>query len=280
MADARADTRDLAERLADVIAPRGRMITAYSGGVDSTVVAVAARRVLGRANAPAAIGDSTSLPRRELAEARELARRLDIELIEVQPGEQADDRYRVNDPQRCYFCKTHLYDALHELARRRDIRYIANGTNADDLGDHRPGLRAAAEAEVISPLLEAGLTKADVRTLAAFDHLPNADKPAAACLASRIPYGTPVTTERLSRVERAENVLHVKGFRGFRVRHHETMARIELPPDQWPRLLDPAVREQVVRELRAIGYAYISLDLAGFRSGSANDVLSHALPGG
>ncbi|MEX2670703.1 MAG: ATP-dependent sacrificial sulfur transferase LarE [Phycisphaeraceae bacterium] len=266
----------LEQRLEAVIRPCGQLLTAYSGGVDSTLVAVAARRVLGRSNAPAAVGDSASLPRRELEEARRIAEQTDLELVEINPGEQQDSRYQANAGDRCYFCKTHLYAALHDLANARGIRCIANGTNADDLGDHRPGLRAADEAQIVSPLLEAGLTKADVRTLAEHYRLPNADKPAAACLASRIPYGTAVTAERLTRVERAEDALYTLGFRGFRVRHHETVARIELPPDQWPRLLDPAVREQVIEKLQAVGYTYITLDLAGFRSGSSNAMLNAA----
>lgn len=270
--EAHAD--ELADRLAAVIAPRGRLLTAYSGGVDSTLVAVAARRTLGRDAAPAAIGDSASLPRRELNEARTIARQMDFELIEVSPGEQSDTRYQANAGDRCYFCKTHLYATLHELAARRGIPYIANGTNADDPGDHRPGLRAADEAEIVSPLLEAGFTKQDVRTLARHWNLPNADKPAAACLASRIPYGTAVTPERLTRVEQAEDVLHALGFRGFRVRHHETVARIELPPDQWPRLLEPGRRDEVIDRLRALDYTYVALDLAGFRSGSGNALLT------
>ena len=265
------ETAQLEQRLIHAIQPRVSLLTAYSGGVDSTLVAVAARRALGRANAPAAIGDTASLPRRELDDARHLARAQDIELIEIHPAEQTDARYQANATDRCYFCKTHLYRALHALAAERGISYIANGTNADDPADHRPGLIAADEARVVSPLLEAGLTKADVRTLAHHWHLPNADKPAAACLASRIPYGTRVTTERLSRVEQAEDVLHELGFVGFRVRHHEHVARLEIPPQQWPRLLDEATREQVLRRLRTLGYTYIALDIAGFRSGSANE---------
>jgi uncharacterized protein len=265
----------LMQRLAEVIRPRRRMITAYSGGVDSTVVAAVARQTLGRENAPAAIGVSASLPERELVEARAIATQLDLQLIEVNPGEQADPNYQANAGDRCYFCKSHLYESLHGLARELGISFIANGTNTDDLGDHRPGLVAAAEAQVVSPLLEAGMSKADVRTLAEHLNLPNADKPAAACLASRIPYGTPVTLERLSKVEEAEAVLHELGFRGFRVRHHESIARIELPLEQMGRMLDERTREQVVARLGAIGYTYVTLDLAGFRSGSGNVMLTN-----
>lgn len=274
----------LEQRLADTIRPRNRLLTAYSGGIDSTLVAAVARRTLGRSDAPAAIGDSASLPRHELDEARAIAARLDLELIEISPGEQADPNYIANPRNRCYFCKSHLYDSLHQLAAERGFPFIANGTNADDLADHRPGLDAAKENRIVSPLLEAGLTKADVRTLARHLNLPNADKPAAACLASRIPFGTPVTPQRLSMIEQAESVLRELNFRGFRVRHHETpgspapgssgsmIARIEVPADQLAQAVE--LRERIVQRLNKIGYLHITLDLAGFRSGGGNVVLS------
>ncbi|MEM6457988.1 MAG: ATP-dependent sacrificial sulfur transferase LarE [Planctomycetota bacterium] len=246
------------------------VLTAFSGGIDSTLVAAVARRTLGKHNAPAAVGDSLSLPRRELDEARRLAESLDLHLVEVAPGEQADPGYRKNAGDRCYFCKTHLYATLTDTARRLGVTVIANGTNRDDLGDHRPGLRAADEARVVSPLLDADLGKQDVRDLAALLGLPNRDKPASACLASRLPYGTPVTAERLRQVEAAEDALHRLGFRGFRVRHHESVARLEIPPDQWPRLAEPDVKDQIVQQLKAAGYDYVALDLEGFRSGSGN----------
>jgi pyridinium-3,5-biscarboxylic acid mononucleotide sulfurtransferase len=268
--------QQLEARLAAVIRPRGRMLTAYSGGVDSTLVAAVARRTLGLDAAPAVIGDSASLPRRELDGARELARQLDLKLIEINPGEQDDPNYRANAGDRCYFCKTHLYESLHKLAQELNFPWIANGTNCDDLGDHRPGLKAAAESRVISPLLDAGFGKAQVRVLAAHLGLPNAQKPAAACLASRIPYGVQVTPERLTAIERAEDALYELGFRGFRVRHHETVARIELPVDQWPRLLDEATRAPVIERLKAAGYVYVALDLGGFQSGSGNALLVRA----
>jgi len=265
---------DLFDRLATTLRPRGRVVTAYSGGVDSTLVALVARRTLGRDNAPAAIGDSASLPRHELETARQLAATLDLQLIEVQPNEQQDPGYQANAGNRCYFCKSTLYSALHTLVASLDIPWIANGTNTDDLGDHRPGLNAAAEANVISPLVEAGFNKADVRSLAQHLHLPNWDKPAAACLASRIPYGTPVTLERLSLIEQAENALRELGFTGFRVRHHETVARLEIPLDQVEKLMHEETRVAVVTRLKKIGYHFVALDLEGFRSGSGNALLS------
>jgi len=269
----------LLEQLESAIAPRKRLLTAYSGGVDSTLVAAAARRVLGKSDAPAAIGDSASLPRHELDEARALAESLDLHLIEIQPGEQDDPNYQANAGNRCFFCKSHLYGAMHDLAAELRIDYIANGTNKDDLGDHRPGLEAAARAQVVSPLLDAGFGKAEVRAAAQYLELPNWDKPAAACLASRLPYGTPVTLERLSQVEQAETALRELGFRGFRVRHHEQTARIELPLDQLQRITDDAMREKVVAGIKAAGYLYVALDLEGFRSGSGNITLGPKMSG-
>ena len=249
------------------------MLTAFSGGVDSTLVAAMARKVLGRDDAPAAIGDSPSLPRVELDEARNLADQLDLKVIEVSPDEQHDPGYQANASDRCYHCKTNLYTTLADAAKQLGIEWIANGTNADDFADHRPGLVAAERAGVISPLVEASLGKDHVRQLAKHMQLPNWDKPAAACLASRIPYGTTVTNERLAQVERAEAVLREHGFTGFRVRHHENVARIELPLDQMPQLLNGDVRRSIIAGVKAAGYHFVAIDLEGFRSGSGNIVL-------
>ena len=268
------DPAALLAGLEQAVAPRQRVMTAYSGGVDSTLVAAAARRVLGKPAAPAVIGDSPSLPRSELAAAIELAEALDLELHVVKPEEQDDPGYVRNAGDRCYFCKTHLYDTLQRAAADLGTRWIANGTNADDLGDHRPGLKAAAEAQVISPLLEAGLGKQAVRAVAKHLGLPNADKPAAACLASRIPYGTQVTPKRLSEVERAEDALRGLGFAGFRVRHHGQVARIEFPEEQMQQVLRPDVRQVVVEAVLRAGFLYAAVDLAGFRSGSGNVALT------
>lgn len=269
----RSPERLLAD-LEEVIRPRERLLTAFSGGVDSTVVAAAARRVLGRANAPVAVGDSASLPRRELAEALELAKGLDLEVHIVRPDEQDDPGYIANAGNRCYFCKTHLYQTLHALAGRIGVEFLANGTNTDDPGDYRPGLKAADEAEVVSPLLEARMDKAAVRAVAEHLQLANADKPAAACLASRIAHGTPVTREALTRVEVAEDALIAAGFRQLRVRDHGDVARLEIPLEAMPLLLADAVREQVVEACRSAGYAFVTLDLEGFRSGSGNVLLT------
>ncbi len=269
-----ADADRLLHHLEAILRPRKQVITAYSGGVDSTLVAAAARRVLGKANTPAVIGDSPSLPRYELEQARKIACELDLELIEVKPGEQDDAGYQANAGDRCYFCKTHLYESLKQLSSQRGIPYIANGTNKDDLGDHRPGLTAAEEAQVISPLIEADFGKREVRAVAQALDLDNWDKPAAACLASRVPYGHEVTPTLLKQIERAEDVLRALGFTGFRVRHHDQVARLELPMDQIPRLMTDETRRAVIDGIRGAGYLYVSLDLEGFRSGSANLALT------
>ena len=188
----------------------------------------------------------------------------------MDPGEQADAQYLANRPDRCFHCKSNLYRVLRAEADRRSIEQIANGTNLDDLGDERPGLRAAEQAGLISPLLEARLGKADVRAVAEYLGLPNAQKPAAACLASRLPFGTQVTPQRLAMVEKAESFLKELGFSGGRVRHHQSMARIELPADQMTRMLEPAVRESVFGRLRELGFMQVTLDLGGYRSGGAH----------
>lgn len=275
MPDATAQTpQDTLDRLAEAIRPHRRALTAYSGGVDSTLVAAVARRVLGRDAAPAVIGDSPSLPRAELAQATRLAAELDIELVTLRPDEQEDPGYRANAGDRCYYCKSRLYDHLHAYARDHGYAVIFNGTNTDDLGDHRPGLRAADEAQVVSPLVDAGLDKQAVRDLAQHLGLPNWDKPAAACLASRIPYGTEVTPRRLAEVEQAEDALKALGFDGLRVRHHGQVARIELPTDQMQQMLDPGVRQKAAEAIKAAGFLYVALDIEGFRSGSGNVALT------
>ena len=268
------DHTDALARLEAVAGRYRRVLTAYSGGVDSTLVAAVARKVLGRENAPAVIGDSPSLPRAEFAQAKQLAQSLDLQLIVIAPNEQDDPGYQANAGDRCYYCKTHLYEQVQAYAVENGYTTIFNGTNADDLGDHRPGLVAADEAQVVSPLIEARLDKEAVRFLAQHLKLPNWDKPAAACLASRIPYGTEVTLERLAQVERAEAALHALGFVGLRVRHHDQVARIELPGDQMQQILDPSVRLKVASAVKKTGFLYVSLDLEGFRSGSGNVALT------
>lgn len=257
------------DRLDDAIASLERVVVAYSGGVDSALVAARAHSVLGP-HALAATAVSPSLARRERAFAWKLATDRGWNHIEVHTEELDDPRYARNDPNRCFWCKDHLFDVLAPIAHERDAR-LAVGTNLDDLSDHRPGLRAAREHEVRAPLVDAGLTKALVRAAASEMGLAAADKPASPCLASRVAYGVPVTEERLARVDAAEEALRALGFTELRVRDHGDLARIEVPVADIDRAAQ--ARAEIADALRVLGFRYVTLDLAGFRSGSLNEVL-------
>ena len=246
------------------------VVVAFSAGVDSTFVAAVAADVLGP-RALAVTGVSPSIPASEVDEAKALAAQIGIRHLLLDTSEMDRPGYVENSPQRCYHCKTELYSLLEEMAERDGIAYVLDGCNVDDLGDHRPGRVAAAEHRVRSPLIEVGLTKAEIRELSKERGLPTWDKPAMACLSSRIPYGTPVTVEALDQVGAAEAFLRGLGLRQLRVRHHGDVARIEIE------LVDIAVvvehRQRIVTRLRNLGYAHVTLDLAGFRSGSMNEGL-------
>ena len=257
-------------RLEAIVAGYGRTLTAYSGGVDSTVVAVVAARVHGSA-ALAVTGVSASLSKFESDEAVRLARDLGLEHRVVDTNELSSAAYRANSGDRCYHCKTELFDRLAEIAREGGFAAVASGDNQDDLGEHRPGMRAGEEFSVRQPLVEAGLGKERVRALARYLGLPNHDKPAAPCLASRVPHGVSVDAAVMSRIERAEGVLRAIGFEVFRVRHHDDVARIELPEPEMERAR--ARRKEIVSGLREAGYRWVTLDLTGFRSGGLNVVL-------
>ncbi|HET9888585.1 MAG TPA: ATP-dependent sacrificial sulfur transferase LarE [bacterium] len=259
-------------RLKNILQECERVIVAFSGGVDSTLVLRAAHDALGD-QVLAVTGRSPSVPSWEIEEAIDLARSFGVAHRLLDTEELARPEYVRNAPDRCYHCKTELFERLAALAREENYRWVVDGTNLDDLGDHRPGMRARREQAVRSPLIEAKLTKEDVRACSREYGLPTAEKPAFACLASRFPYGTPVTLEGLKRVEAAEKVVRDLGFRQFRVRHHDDVARLELEPADLTRALDPGVRARIVRGLRDAGYRYVSLDLEGYRSGSLNEVL-------
>lgn len=246
---------------------------AFSGGVDSTVVLAAGVRALGGERVIGVTGRSPSVPSAELAGVAELAREVGARHEFLDTHEFDDARYLANPSNRCYFCKTELYSRLLPWARTRGLAQVLNGVNADDLGDFRPGLTAADEHGIRAPLAECGLTKADVRTIATQLGLSIADKPASPCLSSRVQYGEAITPEKLQRIDAAESFLRTLGFRECRVRHHDSLARIELPPSELARFADADLRRQIDERLRALGYSYVTLDLRGFRSGSMNDVL-------
>jgi uncharacterized protein len=258
------------QRLLDLLREMESVVVAFSGGVDSAVVAKAAQLALGPA-ATAVTADSPSVPRAELEQARQVAKAIGIRHLVIPTGELANPAYVANDGSRCYHCKAELYDRLGTLLGQFGAKWICSGANADDFQDYRPGLRAAAERGVRHPLQELGLTKAEVRLLARSWGLPVWNKPASPCLASRIAPGLEVTPERLQRIEAAEAFLRARGFPDCRVRlHQDDLARVEVPLKSLPLLCDPALRQALVEELHRLGFRYVTLDLEGLRSGSLN----------
>jgi uncharacterized protein len=264
-------------RLEQALSALGRTLVAYSGGVDSAYLAWAAHRVSG-SDMLAVIADSPSLARYQLQDAVAFAKEQAIPLEIIQTAEMERPEYVRNDPGRCFHCKDELFEVMHGFALQRGFRSVAYGVNADDQGDFRPGQAAARQHQVAAPLLDARLTKADIRQLARRAGLRIWDKPASACLSSRIEYGRPVTQEALAAVERGEDALRGLGFRQFRVRHHGAMVRIEIAGEELPRALNVEMFAEFTRIFKALGFSFVSVDTEGFRSGSMNTLLTAPHP--
>ena len=271
VAQAKTGTDEKLSALKSALADMNHVIVAYSGGVDSTFLAAVANEVLGDASL-AVTAKSPSLAPSEYEGAVQVASSLGLNHRVIETGEVEREDYRSNDPNRCFFCKEELYTHLTTLPEA-GYSQIINAHNLDDTGDFRPGINSAKKRGVRSPLVEVGLTKAEIRERSRVMGLPTWDKPAQACLSSRIPYGTPVTVEALAQIVQAEEYLRSLGIERLRVRHHDSVARIEVGPEDFGVLLDADTRRRVIRRFREIGYSYVTLDLEGFRSGSLNEVL-------
>jgi len=259
-------------RLVGLLRDMQSVVVAFSGGVDSTLLARAAGDALGD-RALLVTADSETYPQAELAEARRLAELMRLRHVVVRTDELANPEYARNGANRCFFCKEELFGRLAPIAEREGIGTLVYGANMDDLGDHRPGMKSAAERGVRAPLIEAELTKREIRELSRQLGLPTWDKPSFACLSSRFQYGDRITAEKLRQVDAAESFVRSLGFRQFRVRHHDRLARLEIPLDEIPRLWEDGRHEAIVTRFREIGYLYVAVDLGGFQSGSANLLL-------
>ena len=254
------------------------VIVAYSGGVDSAFLAAIANEVLGD-KAIAVTAVSPSLAPSELEEAKTLASELGLNFMTLNTKEVEREDYQANNPDRCFFCKDELYSHLIRYAEEEGYKFVLNGTNKDDLGDYRPGIEAARQYGVLSPMVDVNLTKDEIRLLSKDMDLNTWDKPAQACLSSRIPYGTTVTVEALTKIAKAEHFLRTKGFKQLRVRHHDTIARIEMEPTDFQDLISEPLRTEITEAFKDFGYSYVTLDMDGFRSGSLNEILKNMKKG-
>ncbi len=260
--------------LREIIKSLNKVIVAYSGGVDSTFLLKSAVDTLGAENVLACIGMSPSLAKSQYNRAIECAGLIGAKIEEVEVGEIRDSEYSANNPDRCFHCKTHLYSVLKDITKRKGFSGVVCGSNYDDMDDFRPGNKAADIYEVRSPLVEAKITKNDIREMSRKLNLPTADIPASPCLASRVTYGLEITEQRLKQIEQAEDFLRSLGLSEFRVRHHDTIARIEVRPEELHIVTSESNRDIIVEKLKSIGFKYVTLDLQGFRSGSLNEMLS------
>ena len=271
-------TEDKLVRLKGILKEMGSVVVGYSGGVDSTFLAFAANDVLGH-KAMAVFGHSPTCPPDDFTGANSMAKKLGLNYRVIETNELEDPQFVANDQNRCYYCKSELFTKLNEIAKKEAITWVADGTNSDDLVDYRPGRKACAELSVRSPLLEAELTKDEIRQLSKANGLPTWDKPASPCLASRIPYGTPVTEDVVQKIAAGELYLRSLGIRTLRLRHHGDIARIEIEEKDMARVLDDETRKEIVRRLKTIGYLYVTLDMTGFKSGSLNAQIAESITG-
>jgi uncharacterized protein len=270
------DLQQKYDKLREILGRASRLLIAYSGGVDSTFLLKVAVDTLGEDKAAACISRGPSMPQSQYDRAVKMARDIGAELITIQTDEMSDTAYLANEADRCYHCKRHLFEQLADIAKKRGFDTVACGHNLDDTKDYRPGNTAAADFDVSMPLIEAELTKQDIRQLSKKLNLPTAQIPASPCLASRIAYGLEITKENLKQVEEAEEFLRSLGLVEFRVRHHGEVARIEVHPEDMPKIMQEECRGKIVENLKELGFKFVALDMAGFRSGSLNEMLSQA----
>lgn len=258
------------QKLKDILKEMGKVIIAYSGGVDSTFLIKVAKDTLGE-NAMAVIGVSSTYPKKELDSAKRQAEEIAIRYVVIETDEILDPSFSSNPPERCYYCKKELFTKIKETAEKEGMEFILDGTNMDDSSDSRPGRKACQELNIRSPLLEAGLSKEEIRELSRNLKLPTWDKPPQACLSSRFPYGEEITEEKLKRIEDGEDFIRSLGFRQVRLRHHGKLARIEVGKEDIAKFFEDGVREKITDKLRSLGYIHVTLDLEGYRTGSLNE---------